>query len=364
MQQPCIAHDFDPLATGQWECKSCGLRTDAIYQTMEMGSIYDDTPMACDATENLNIALLQDYTRPPEKKSKGTYVWRYHFNERIAQSLLTGPGVPENILAWLRMYYFVLQKQGTLPPPDELSKSDIGELCHMAPVTQQFRYYYRSQAQKYNLFKTFSGYAERWYSIRVAFGAPPFATPTETQLYTLRLNGQKAYNTWEGLRHTYQCIIMGEQSVRCHMTYNCRKNFPQIFYVMHQLCKLLGYEELLPLYPVDNQKKTLARLNSYWKDICQALLWTYQPLPVVQTTRKRRGRQAAIHRTDETLYTLRRMKKRLKTLRFTRRKRYLELPQLSPVSVPVKKRKGNTEEIILVYDIGTYCVPRRMGESL
>lgn len=359
MQGACTEHDFEPLETGQWRCRVCGLLTDFIEQCLSRGSVLD---LNSDGEEDMNIALLRDFERPPEKKSKGTYVWRYHFNERIAQALLTGPGVPANIVAWLRLHYFIFVKQGVLPPPDEVQKRDIGELCHLTPVPEQFKYYYRSQAQKFNLFRTFSGYAERWYAVRIALGAPPFPSPTETQLYTLRLNAQKANNTWEDLRHSYQCRLMMERSSRCHITYNCRKNFPQIFYVLHQLCRLLGYDELLPLFPVDNQKKTLTRLNSYWKDICHALLWTYLPLPVAPPTRKRKVRPQ-VTRGEAALYTLRRRKKKQRALRFSRRKHSLEHQQLSPVRLPVKKRKGKGDNVIMVYDIGAFCVSRKMGES-
>ena len=364
MDEYCTEHDFVLIDQGGWRCTQCSFETDIVERCVRSGLV-DDSILDSEVQEELCLQLLRDTTPIPINESKNTYVWRYHFNERMAQALLTGPGVPANIVAWLRMYYYTLVQEGRLPGPSTLAKADIGDLCHLCPVPLVFKYYYRSQAQKRNLFVTFSGYAERWYALREALGATPFPRPNEKQLYTLRLYSQEANTTWENLRHTHQCIIMGERSTRCHITYSCRKNFPQIFYILHQLCKLLGYHDLLPLFPVDNQKKTLSRLNGYWKDICHSLQWTYEPLPVYQNSRKRKARHPPIMRAPPVhpLYTLRRRGRRRYRV-WHQKARHTTRQKLTVVSVPLKKSRGAPAYEMWVYDIGSWCVSRRVGESL
>jgi len=357
-------HEWTVNLRYQWRCRLCGLETEAITDCLQTGLIGDciNEIYPLD-TYDLQQKSLNEYTYLDltRQYGKGTYVWKYHFNERMAQANLTGPRVPENIVMWLTLYYHWAHKQGYVPEPEQLTKHDVGWICNNCPVPYEFITYYRSRSQNRNYLTKFSGYAERWYYLRYRFGAPGLPIPTEKELYTLRLNAMLAQQKWESVRHTTQCIVMAANTNQCHKTYACRKNFPHIYYIMNQICKLFHFEHLLPLFPVNNQAKTIERLNNFWEDICTGLQWRYHPMEVSQVVRKRKAQvKTNICHQQKTLYTMKRLKKKYKRQQISRNIQPLTHHKRTRVEVPLKKRNREKRRRIWVYDIGSYFSSLKM----
>jgi len=56
-----------------------------------------------------------------------------------------------------------------------------------------------------------------------------------------------------------------------------RKNFLSYGYTLYQMCRLLGEDEYLPLFPLLKSKDKLHAQDKIWKNICAELQWEYLP---------------------------------------------------------------------------------------
>lgn len=206
----------------------------------------------------------------PERYPGCTYNSKYHTNERLAQVLLTGPRVPHPILFIIKLEYF--SHPGKYPSIKNLTKRDISLICRNTKVPPFFRKEYQSKKDKFNLFESCTIYAERWYYLKMSLGGCLGTVPTTQEERRLKWACGEAQNKWNMVRHKPECTQPG---IICHKLFKCRKNFPNLYYVMAQLCILFGYTHLLHLFPVNNQAKTLKELNIFWEKICHQLGWKY-----------------------------------------------------------------------------------------
>lgn len=382
-----------------WCCSNCGLCTDTVIECVDRGRLrgHEGTGVQRQTYINFGQAWIQEDGGTDKGKSKGlvgfrtihgkfpgvsTYFPKYHLNERMAQVLLIGPEVPENIICCLAMFYYQSLRQNLLPPVDKLSKIEIAWLCNRCPVPYDFETYYQSTKLKKNYLTSFTRYAERWYYIRERLGATPFIKPTKKQWYALTLNALLAQEQWECIRHTEECqnhfTRTGERNRKCHLKapegFGCRKNFLPFYYLLHQICILLNYMHLLPLFPVTNKKKTITNLNSLWKDTCERLSWKYIPLVTTEgnkkKTLKRRKTTHYTTRRPRPHYTLRRMKKRRKRLYIRQQRNPLIHHKRKQVLLNLRKSKKQKKPFskeedaqILVYDIGDYFSCRTQEET-
>ena len=61
---------------------------------------------------------------------------------------------------------------------------------------------------------------------------------------------------------------------------NCpqdRKNFLSYSYVLHKLCQLLEYDDILEFFPLLKSREKLQQQDKIWKLICRDLKWEYIP---------------------------------------------------------------------------------------
>lgn len=201
-----------------------------------------------------------------------TYNSKYHTNERLAQVMMTGPRVPHPILFLIKEEYFMHPDR--YPIPEDLGKGDIARICRNTKVPPSFHQHFRSSKFPYAPFTSCGGYAERWYYIRYAIRGKIGRQPTENEIDSLKRYCGRAQERWNLVRHVEGCMLPG---LTCHKLYGCGKNFPTLYFVMAQLCKLLGYKDLLYLFPVNHQPKTLKRLNHHWGLLCEHLDWPFEP---------------------------------------------------------------------------------------
>lgn len=214
-----------------------------------------------------------------------TYKSKYHTNERLAQVLMTGPRVPHCILFCLKAEYF-LSPPGKYPPPEYMTKGDISRLCRNTPVPRDIQLVYRSSKPPHELMQDFAQYSERWYFIILSLGQDPPKPPEDHEVQKLKRFCDMAQNKWGSVRHVEGCQ---NPNIDCHRKYGCRKNFPNLYYVMAQLCRMLDLEHLLPCFPVNNQPKTLKDLDRYWELLCDHLDWPFEPWDL-------HGRSRPVHR--------------------------------------------------------------------
>jgi hypothetical protein len=219
-----------------------------------------------------NGMQIRDPSLPQVWYPGSTYKSKYHTNERMAQVLMTGPRVPHCILFCIKAHYF-LSAPGTYPRLADLKKQDIARICKNTPVPRTIQYAYRSGKFPHEPMRDYTQYSERWYFILVALGRE-FTIPEDHEADRLKYFCQQAQSHWGTVRHVEAC---DSPNTDCHRRYGCRKNFPNLYYVMAQLCIMLGMRHLLPCFPVNNQTKTLKDLDRYWKLLCEHLDWPFHP---------------------------------------------------------------------------------------
>lgn len=204
-----------------------------------------------------------------------SYNSKYHTNERFAQVLMSGPRVPHRVLFILKAEYFL--HPAKYPSVDELTKRDISVLCRNTVVPPIYETIFESK-DRHTPFRSCVVYAERWYYVKKSLGGSVGALPNKAEEDMLKRACGMAQDKWNLVRHEPSCKNPG---IRCHRKppfgAGCRKNFPNLYFIMAQLCVLLELDHLLHLFPVNNQPKTLKKLNQYWQRICYCLNWKYIP---------------------------------------------------------------------------------------
>lgn len=243
--------------------------------------------------EDGNTGAARNTSDLPNRFPGSTYVAKYHVNERLAQVTLTGPTIPDEIMEHIDAYYREQFSKGKYPKAEDLTKEDISRLCADVPVSEDLKLKYRSFIKKKRLFESCSRYNERWYYIKEQLGGLTEPEPTPEEIRVLKEYSNLAQSQWNYVRHTPKCRNPG---ITCHLKYGCRKNFPNIYYVMHQICVLVGYTHLLVLFPVTNKTCTIRRLNDYWKKICLRLGWKFNVLTSFNVVQGRRCHQASAKR--------------------------------------------------------------------
>ena len=246
-------------------CFKCGITKDAIYDYVQYESIQGNGG-------NGKVKIQTDLS---VSFPGATYNAKYHINERLAQVTLTGPTIPDKVMELIDEYYWKEHEKGNYPNPPELTKEDISRLCNSVPIPESMQWEFKSVKKKKRLFTSCSKFSERWYLIKKELGGLVEPDPTPEEITLLKSYCFKAQSQWNVVRHTNKCK---EPGIYCHTKYGCRKNFPSIYYVMHQLCLMLKLEHLLPLFPVTNKTCTVRKLNKYWEDICNILGWKFNAL--------------------------------------------------------------------------------------
>jgi hypothetical protein len=272
-------HNFDDEfinKDGHFVCTLCGLCGGTYFDYTDsssyMASGRQHTILYGVGSNGGNGKRKRNPHLPIGRFPGSTYKSKYHTNERMAQVLMTGPRVPHCILFCIKAHYY-LSPAGVYPPLAELQKRDIGRICKDTPVPQDIRVRYRSSKPPYRLVKDFTQYSERWYFILSAFGLS-VTMPREDEADRLKRFCQMAQDRWSTVRHVLSCQ---NPNIDCHKKYGCRKNFPSLYYVMGQLCRMLDYHHLLPCFPVNSQPKNIKDLDGYWKHLCEHLDWPFEP---------------------------------------------------------------------------------------
>lgn len=324
-KQPDHEHYFVFTDEGLLVCELCGIEDEAGRMD------YRARFRTNDNTDGGNGKSKGGSMGLPSIFKGHTYIAEYHTNERLAQVTLQGPRVPNGIMFILHKEYQQGRRKGIYPDdPNDLTKKDIALLCKNCYVPPIYREIYRSKKLKFNQFTTCTTYAERWYYIKIHLGGSFKGKPKNNELTFLKINCLWAQNQWNFVRHVDTCTDPG---VDCHLRFGCRKNFPNIYYVMTQLCVLLGYDHLLPLFPVYNKQETVDKLNSYWKLICQKLGWTYIPLKVKESPKRKKKR--TLKRGSNGLM---RVKRRRIRRRYQKTSPLPQLPPPPPIPPPTEKK--------------------------
>lgn len=199
-----------------------------------------------------------------------TYCSLYHVNERVAQILFTGPEVPTDIMRVIAEEY----ERGRYKAADVLSKTEIARLCKNTKVPPALQRKYRSSKNPQNLMRSLTRFSERWYYIKRELCGKTLNPPVWA-MRILIADNNRAQQEWNHIRHTKECTL---PSPLCHKEFGCRKNFPNFYYIMHQLCRRHHFTELLPLFPITNKPDRLRALDDFWQKICLRLNWTWKPL--------------------------------------------------------------------------------------
>lgn len=258
-------------------CTDCGK---VVEDTV---SFYVPSRLLCNTKDTGKVRTNEAL---PDKVPGMTYVARYHINERMAQVKMTGPNIPDEIMELIDNHFWEAHTLGLYPEPDKLDKGQVAKLCKEVVVPEEMQYRYRSRKRKRALFTSCSKYAERWYYIKEQLGGLTYILPTKAEAQRLCFLCSCVYGQWDNVRHTDKCTDPGPF---CHKRFGCRKNFPNFYYVMHQLCIKENYTHLLPLFPLTNQTKTTKKLDGYISRIW-SLLWWGEPKKAAPSQQRQQSR--------------------------------------------------------------------------
>ena len=91
------------------------------------------------------------------------------------------------------------------------------------------------------------------------------------------LSGNKAPRLERHVEETLRSLFKDIQKPFLNNCPSTRKNFLSYSYVLHKLCELLEYDDLLIFFPLLKSREKLQQQDMIWEKICHDLQWEYIP---------------------------------------------------------------------------------------
>ena len=222
--------DIDRLSIHMDKCPLCSGKMNIKY------SKSDIICYLCGYSENIIIhSEKSSYKDPPREASYFAYKRINHFNEWLAQfQAKETTEIPENVY---KSIYDEIKKNKTI---------DITKLTYKQV---------REILKKLHLNKYYE----------------------HTPHIINYLNGRQAPILKRYEEDTLRSLF---KEIQLPFANNCpqeRKNFLSYSYVLHKLCQLLEYDELLEFFPLLKSRVKLQQQDIIWKLICKDLQWEYIP---------------------------------------------------------------------------------------